>query len=113
MQPSFADLSDEPAAEHLPPLDQPVVEEAVLTPQQLAWRRDGVLILPRFLPDEVIDAYSEVRAALGSPGGWPSGTPYLGVPALRELCWVTKPSSVVQRGLHTPKVLKEQVIARL
>jgi hypothetical protein len=85
MQPSFAELSDEPAAEHLPPLDQPAVDEAALTTRQLAWRRDGVLILPRFLPDEVIDAYSEVRAALGLPGGWPSGTSYLGVPALREL----------------------------
>jgi ectoine hydroxylase-related dioxygenase (phytanoyl-CoA dioxygenase family) len=85
MQPSFADLSEEPAAEHLPPLDQPVVGEAALTPQQLAWRRDGVLILPRFLPASLMDAYSERRAALNLPGGWPYPTPYLEIPELREL----------------------------
>ncbi len=85
MQPSFADLSEEPDTKLLPPLDQPVVDEAALTPAQLAWRRDGVLILPRFLPDDLIDAYSARRAQVEHPGGWASPTPYLDVPELREL----------------------------
>jgi hypothetical protein len=85
MQPSFADLSEEPATELLPPLDQPVVDEAALTPAQLAWRRDGVAILPRFLPDNLMSAYSARRAELTNPGGWPSPTPYLDVPEMRDL----------------------------
>jgi len=85
MQPSFAELSEEPRPELLPPLDQPTINETALSPAQMAWRRDGVLILPRFLPDKFIDAYSQVRAALGAPGGWPSATPYLDVPTLRDL----------------------------
>lgn len=85
MQPSFAELSEEPAVKFLPPLDQPVVDESALTPMQLAWRREGVAILPRFLPDDLMEAYSERRAAVKHPGGWPSPTPYLDVPEMREL----------------------------
>ncbi len=85
MQPSFADLSEEPATELLPTLDQPVVDEAALTPAQLAWRRDGVAILPRFLPDNLMSAYSARRAQMKDPGGWPSPTPYLDVPEMRDL----------------------------
>jgi hypothetical protein len=85
MQPSFAELSEEPEAKFLPPLDQPLVEESALTPMQLAWRRDGVAILPRLLPDSLMDAYSARRAALNLPGGWPYPTPYLEIPQMREL----------------------------
>lgn len=85
MEPSFAELSEEPSAKFLPPLDQPIVDESGLTPAQLAWRRDGVVILPRFLPQGLMDTYSRRRATLNVPGGWPTPTPYLDVPELREL----------------------------
>jgi hypothetical protein len=85
MQPSFAELSEQPAAKSLPPLDQPVVDESALTPTQLAWRRDGVAILPRFLPESLMDAYSKRRAALDLPGGWPYPNPDLEIPEMREL----------------------------
>jgi Phytanoyl-CoA dioxygenase (PhyH) len=85
MQPSFADLSEEPATELLPPLDQPIVDESKLTPAQQQWRRDGVAILPSFLPDRLIDTYSRRRALLADPNGWPTPTPYLDVPEMREL----------------------------
>lgn len=85
MQPNFAELSEEPLPELLPPLDQPTINEAALSPAQLAWRRDGVLILPQFLPGKLMDAYSQVRATLNEVGGWPSATPYLNVPTLRDL----------------------------
>jgi hypothetical protein len=87
MQPTFADLSEEPVAQFLPPLDQPIVDEVALTSTQLAWRRDGVLILPRFLPDRLIDAYSERRSQplAGSENGWMSGTAYLHTAEMRDL----------------------------
>jgi hypothetical protein len=85
MQPSFAQLSEQPAAKFLPPLDQPVVDDSALTPTQLAWRREGVAILPRFLPEALMDAYAERRAALNLPGGWPYPTPYLEIPEMRDL----------------------------
>lgn len=44
MQPSFAELSEEPAAKFLPPLDQPVVDKATFTPTELAWQCDGARI---------------------------------------------------------------------
>jgi hypothetical protein len=58
MQLTFSDLADEPSPRLLPPLDQPIVDENALTPAQLAWRRDGVAILPRFLPEQLMDAYA-------------------------------------------------------
>lgn len=85
MQPTFADLTEEPPTGLLPPLDRPDVDESTLTPAQLQWRRDGVVILPRFLPDHLIDTYSRRRALLENPNGWPTPTPYLDVPEMREI----------------------------
>jgi ectoine hydroxylase-related dioxygenase (phytanoyl-CoA dioxygenase family) len=83
--PTFADLSEQPDPALLPPLDRPDVAEDGLSAAQRAWRRDGVLILPRFLPDDLMDAYSARRARLNQPGGWPSPTPHMQVPELRSL----------------------------
>ncbi len=105
MQPSFAELSEEPATKFLPPLDQPIVDEAVLTPAQLAWRRDGVVILPRFLPESLMDAYSERRATLSVPGGWASPTPYLDVPELRELALYPPLMAQIQALISEPMIL--------
>jgi hypothetical protein len=87
MQPSFAELSEEPPAKLLPPLDRPVVDETTLTSTQLSWHRDGVAILPRFLPDDLIGAYSERRARPlnGTEDGWMSGTAYLYAAEMRDL----------------------------
>jgi hypothetical protein len=82
---TFSDLADEPSPHFLPPLDQASVDESALTPAQLEWRRDGVAILPHFLPDHLMNAYARRRAAFNEPSGWPSPTPYLDVPEMREL----------------------------
>ena len=82
---TFSDLAEQPSPRLLPPLDQAGVDESALTPAQREWRRDGVAILPRFLPDHLMDAYARRRAAFNEPGGWPSPTPYLDVPEMREL----------------------------
>jgi hypothetical protein len=82
---TFAMLSEEPDPALLPRLDQPDVDEAGLTPEQRAWRADGVAILPGFLPDTVIDPYIARREKLDRPGGWSSPTPYEHVAELRQV----------------------------
>lgn len=81
----FADLSEHPDPATLPWLDRPDVDESTLTPAQLSWRRDGVVLLKAFLPDWIVDPYIARRAALNEPGGWLSPVPYLHVPELRAL----------------------------
>lgn len=83
--PRFRDLSEMPAEADLPPLDRARVNERMLTPEQQAWRRDGVVILPRFIPDAVLDPYILRRSQLNEPGGWHTPAPYLHVPELRAL----------------------------
>ena len=82
---TFEDLSEQLPPRRLPPLDRPGVDESRLTPEQAAWRRDGVLVLPGFLPDGLVDAYVARRAQHGNPAGWIMPTPYLHVPELRAL----------------------------
>lgn len=85
----FADLVEFPDQSVLPPLDRDNVDPATLTPDQAAWRRDGVVVKRRFIPDEVLDPYIERRAAYRRPGrsdntlGWPFGHAYMKIPELR------------------------------
>lgn len=84
-QPGFDDMSDMPDDAVVPPLDRSDVDESTLTPDQLAWRRDGVLIKPGLIPDEVTDAYIRVRERHHDITGWQSPTPYCHVPELKAL----------------------------
>ncbi len=61
---TFAALSETPDPKLLPRLDHRELDEAALSPEQRAWRQDGVVILPRFLPDDVTAAYIARRARL-------------------------------------------------
>ncbi|MEE3623429.1 phytanoyl-CoA dioxygenase family protein [Nitrospirillum sp. BR 11752] len=83
---SFAMISDEPPPATLPPLDQPVVDDGALTPEQRQWREEGVAILKGFLSDELLDPYIARREQLGRAGGWRSPTPYMQVEELRRIC---------------------------
>jgi hypothetical protein len=94
---AFAALSESPDAALLPPLDRPGVDDAALTPQQRSWRRDGVVILPKFLPDHLTDPYIARRRMLDSPGGWASPVPYLQVPELRALALYPPLMAVLQQ----------------
>lgn len=80
---TFADLS-----EVIPDADKPLLDksilalevEANLTDIQRQWRQDGVVILEKFIPDELIQRYMSVRDTL--PGraffdGWSHATPYM------------------------------------
>jgi hypothetical protein len=79
----FSDLSETPSPDLLPPLHRPDVDEATPTAEQRAWRHDGEVVLPKFLPASVIDPYVTRRARLAAPDGWLSPAPYRQVPELR------------------------------
>lgn len=82
---TFGEMSDLPVQDLIPAIDRIDCDESKLNAAQLQWRRDGINVLKNFLPDDLIDAYSRRRAALNNPGGWPSPTPYLDVPEMRDL----------------------------
>lgn len=88
---TFDMLSETPDPRLIPKLDRPKCDESALTPEQLSWRRDGVVALRGFIPDDVLDPYIARRERLKteSPenylGGWRSPTPYEHVPELRRV----------------------------
>lgn len=86
----FADLVTFPDPATLPPLDRPGLDESMLTPAQLSWRRDGMVIRQRFIPDEILDPYIARRTAYragrkGHLAGWPFGHCHVGLPELRTV----------------------------
>jgi hypothetical protein len=85
-QVSFAMLSETPPADLLPPLDQPELDPTKLSPEQRAWRENGVLELRQFIPDAILDRYIRVREKVAAPNGWGSPTPYMQVEELRHVC---------------------------
>jgi ectoine hydroxylase-related dioxygenase (phytanoyl-CoA dioxygenase family) len=69
-----------------------------LTAAQREWAVTGMVYLPKFLPQNLIDAYCTVRSQLDNPGGWRSPTPYVHVKELRDLC-LHKPLMAVLKEL--------------
>ncbi len=102
---AFSDLSEFPDPSELPPLDRPGVDQARLTPEQQAWRRDGVVILPGFLPDSLLDPYIRRREALNRPAGWLIGAPYLHVPELRDVALQPKLMGMLEHLIGEPMLL--------
>ena len=102
---TFEDLSEQLPPRRLPPLDRPGVDEGRLTPEQAAWRRDGVLVLPGFLPDDLVDAYVARRARHDNPAGWIMPTPYLHVPELRALALYPPLLRMMERLVGEPMML--------
>ncbi len=88
---SFADISETPDPGLLPPIDRPDIDVSTLTREQRTWRDEGVLILRRFIPDEVLDPYIARRQQLSVEApehfrsGWYTPTPYEHVSELRTL----------------------------
>ena len=84
----FEDFCENPPDENLPPLDRAEPgNDIVMTPDAAHWREHGYLILPKFMPDELIDAYCRVFKATGRvPDGWGEPQPYLHVPEMLDLC---------------------------
>jgi len=73
----YADFSETPPEEPFPRLDRADVDESGLTPAQLEWRRDGVVTLRGFQPDEMTEPYIQRRSnhpEPPGPGGWFNGS---------------------------------------
>jgi Phytanoyl-CoA dioxygenase (PhyH) len=102
---SFADLSETPDPDTLPPLDRADLDSSTLTPDQAAWRRDGVVILRKFLPDSLTDPYIARRRTLDKPGGWASPVPYLQVPELRSLALYPPLMTMLEHLIGEPMLL--------
>jgi hypothetical protein len=83
--PTFADLTEQPPDDTVPPLDRGGVDVDGLSDDQRQWWEHGYLLKRRFIPDEILDRYWEVRSRLGKPHGWESATPYMFVPEVRTL----------------------------
>lgn len=85
---SFEALSDFPPDSQIPFLDRRKLDERKLSPEQLFWRRNGYLIMPSILPDELIEPYVRVRAARNMPAsiGFPSSYAYMQIPEIRNIC---------------------------
>lgn len=102
----FAMLSEEVDDALSPPLDRANCDEATLDEDQRAWRRDGFLIKPAFFSDDVLDAYSAVRARVPGTGGWSCPVPYMHVAELRDICLDPRLSRLLgyligeEMGLH-------------
>ena len=81
--PTLESLCDKPDPSLLPPPDRPDFIAAEGTTMK-RWVEDGVVILPKFMPDNLIDAYVKVRK---KAKGWErSATPYMQVAEIRDLC---------------------------
>ena len=63
--PSFEDVAEAYPDAHVPPLDRTKCDEERLSWDQLHWRRFGYLVLPGFMPDDLIDDYLAYREASG------------------------------------------------
>jgi hypothetical protein len=81
---TFEDVSEQLPDEVVPWLDKEHVSTK-LTKAQSDWRLTGVVHLPAFIPDELIEAYSSVIEALNEPHGWTSATPYMDNPVLKDI----------------------------
>ena len=81
----FGAFAEMPPDEALPYLDRRKVDASKLTPAQREWRRDGVVILRDFLPDEITAPYIARREALGQKAGWLECAPYMHVEEMRQL----------------------------
>lgn len=93
---TLADLSEPWAPGEPPWLDRLDEVHGEVSPFTRQWRDEGYVILPKFLPDDLIDGYqaawrtdNDARMKyvdLDRPMGWPYNTPYMHVPAVRDLC---------------------------
>jgi len=101
---TFDDLSEQLDPSLLPPLDRPDIDESTLTPEQLSWRREGVVELRGFIPEALCDAYIARRAEVG-PLGWLDPTPYLRVPELRDLALYPPLMAIMESLLGEPMML--------
>ena len=85
----FEELCKSFPPETLPWLDRPWLDRApdALGKIEADWWHNGYVILPRFVPNDLIDNYVERYQQVFPPlsGGWDYATPYREEPILRDL----------------------------
>jgi Phytanoyl-CoA dioxygenase (PhyH) len=73
---------------------------------RIAYAAQGVHIARRLIPDPLLDAYADSYLAAGvEPLGWEHCTPYVEVPALRDLCLSDELLGMVEHLLGEPPLL--------
>lgn len=100
----FEDFREEVPASLLPPLDRKDPgNDIVMTPDAAFWRENGYLILPRFLPDDLLEAYRRAFLAAGvSPGGFSGPQPFLQQPEMLDLCCHPPLVKKIEEVIPTP-----------
>jgi hypothetical protein len=81
----FDDLAETVDDAIAPPLDRIDCDEAGLDPDQKFWRDNGYVIKRGFIPDEMLDRYTEIRRRHPSVNGWSCPVPYMHVAEVRDL----------------------------
>jgi hypothetical protein len=100
---SYAELSETPDDGLVPPLDRAECDESALTENQRKWRRDGYLILEKFFPDDMLDAYSAERWRLRPKlQSWSCPVVYMHVPEARALCTHGALSAILEELIGEP-----------
>lgn len=98
--PTFSDLSEMPDEAKLPPIDRS--DFVPVTAVQQNWMRDGIVILEKLIPDELIDHYCKVREKLQKPGGWRSPVPYMHYPQIKDISLYEPLSDALRLLIGTP-----------
>jgi hypothetical protein len=105
--PTFEDLSEHFPDDKVPYLDRIDVDEGKLSKEQKFWRDNGYLILPGLVPDELVDAYLDLRRRNNVPSrAWQSPVPYMYFDELKNICCYKPLSSMLKEligaemGMH-------------
>ncbi len=101
----FEDLTEVPDRCQLPWLDrfenEPTTEQGVQLRYEMDWWRNGVVVLEKFLPEELMDRYDAVRSKFPDPRGW-GPTPYMYYEEIKHLCLYAPLSSVLKNLIGAP-----------
>jgi len=86
-QPTFDELSEDFADEHVPLLDQRSVQLRGLTEDQRHWREYGYVIKRNFVPHPLIDEFLRLRTNLGlGHGSFPEPIAYAQHEVVTDIC---------------------------
>ncbi|MCB9890212.1 MAG: phytanoyl-CoA dioxygenase family protein [Planctomycetes bacterium] len=100
--PTFDELSEEFPDDRVPYLDRRDIDEASLTPNQKHWRDQGYVLLEGFLPEDLVDAYLDLRQRCGiGIAGWGTPVPYLYFREIRDLTCFAPLADVLRELIGT------------
>jgi hypothetical protein len=74
-----------------------------MTPDAQHWRVQGYLLLPKFLPDSVVDGYVKLCHESGAvPHGFKGPQPYIENPGMRDICCHLPLLQKIEEVIPTP-----------